>query len=392
MPTPRHAIWGSELSPFALKLRALCDYAELPYRWLPADGGRWENLRMLRAIDGAKRRRTVIHYPAPTQLDEYPLVPYLIEDGRRVFYDTSALARWLDDHHRPRTGRFFPDDDAALGFAARLIDEAFDELGLYMVHHNRWVLSAATNDAGARLAGEFARVLLPGMGGAFARRFARRQVRRLPYLFSVAPAGFSIDGLAAALTPPARSGFPPTHALLDECWAATLDAIESLLATQPYLLGERFTVADASAYGQLSMNLKDRTAAEHLERRAPTTFAWLCAIRDRQHVGSAGALRQSDRLAPLLQLIARTFLPLMVQNERAFDVARAAGETLFNEPAFDRGRALYDGTLAGQPFRAVAKSFQVRVWRELRTAWQALPDDARGALTSAAPGLVQLAA
>jgi hypothetical protein len=23
--SPRHAIWGSELSPFALKLRALCD-------------------------------------------------------------------------------------------------------------------------------------------------------------------------------------------------------------------------------------------------------------------------------------------------------------------------------------------------------------------------------
>ncbi|MGH7789391.1 MAG: glutathione S-transferase N-terminal domain-containing protein, partial [Candidatus Binatia bacterium] len=159
MPTPRHAIWGSELSPFALKLRALCDYAELPYRWLPADGGRWENYRALRAIEGAKRRRAVIRHPAPSELDEYPLVPYLVEDGQRVFYDTSALAHWLDDHHTPTAARLFPDDDAGLAFAAQLIDEAFDELGLYMVHHNRWVLSAATNDAGARLAGEFARVL-----------------------------------------------------------------------------------------------------------------------------------------------------------------------------------------------------------------------------------------
>lgn len=392
MPTPRHAIWGSELSPFALKLRALCDYAALPYRWLPAEGGRWENYCALRAIEAAKRGRTVIHYPAASELDEYPLVPYLIEDGQRVYYDTSALAHWLDDHHRPSPGPFFPDEDAGLGFAARLIDEAFDEFGLYMVHHNRWVLSAATNDAGARLAGEFRRVVLPGMRGAMARRFARRQVRRLPYLFSVAPAGFAVPGLAPALVPPAREGFPPTHALLDQCWADTLAACESLLGAQPYLLGARFTIADASVYGQLSMNLKDRSAAEQLERRAPITFASLCAIRDRRHVGSAGPLALSERLAPLLQLIARTFVPLMAQNARAYAAAHAAGETRFNEPAFDRGRALYDGTLCGQPFRAVAKSFQVRVWRDLRTAWQVLPGEARDRLTSAAPGLVELGA
>ena len=43
----------------------------------------------------------------------------------------------------------------------------------------RWVLSAATNDAGRRLAREFRRVLPPGMGARFARRFAARQVRRV---------------------------------------------------------------------------------------------------------------------------------------------------------------------------------------------------------------------
>ncbi|MGH7790321.1 MAG: hypothetical protein ACRERC_25860 [Candidatus Binatia bacterium] len=386
----RYAIWGSELSPYTLKLRALLTAAAVPFRNLPEDGTRGENLRAQWRIGRGKRRRTIERWPQLDPLDEYPLVPFLLEGDGRVLYDSSALAAWLDRFHPPRRGPLVP-DDAALAFIAQLIDEAFDEIGLYVVHHARWVVSAATNDAGQRLAREFARVLPPGGQGVMARSFARRQVRRLPYLFSVAPAGFSIDGLDAALIPPARPGFPPTHALLAGCWAATLAAFESLLAVQPYLLGDRFTVADASAYGQLSMNLKDRTAAEHLQRRAPTTFAWLCAIRDRRHVGSAGALRLSDRLAPLLQLIARTFLPLMAQNARAFDAARAAGETVFNEAAFDRGRALYDGTLNGQPFRAVAKSFQVRVWRELRAAWQALPDDARATLTGAAPELVQLA-
>jgi glutathione S-transferase len=374
-PAP-YAIWGSELSPFALKLRALFDYAELPYAWLPNEGGRLSNYRALLAIARAKRRRTVIRYPHPSDLDEYPLVPFLIENGRSVHYDTSALARWLDVQHTPRNGRLFP-DDPCLEFIAQLIDEAFDEFGLYMVHHRRWVLSARSNDAGERLAREFRHVLGPGMGASFAKRFARRQVRRLPYLFSVAAPGFAIPELPPDLTPPSRPGFPETHELLDTAWERTLDAMETVLASQPFLLGERFTVADAAAYGQLGMNLADPSAADAMRDRAPVTYAWLCGIRDRAHVGSAGTLRLDDRIRALLRCIFDTFVPLMRQNARAYQKARQTGERLFNERAFDRGRSCYDGELLGRPFRSVVKTFQVRVWRELCAAWEALPEDAR---------------
>jgi hypothetical protein len=52
----------------------------------------------------------------------------------------------------------------------------------------------------------------------------------------------------------------------------------------------------------------------------------------------------------------------------------------FNEAAFNRGRALYDGELLGRPFRSVAKTFQVRVWCELCRQWRELNPAARGAL------------
>jgi glutathione S-transferase len=269
--------------------------------------------------------------------------------------------------------------DPAVAFVARLIDEAFDEFGLYMVHHNRWVMSATTNDAGARLAGEFRRVFPPGVGGIVRRRFSERQVRRLPYLFSVAPHGFSA-GVRGALTPPAPAGFPPTHAILDDAWTAFLAAIEPVLSGRRFLLGDGFTIADAGMYGQLGMNLADPTAAEDIRRRAPKTFAWLNAIRARRHVGTSGTPVLAADLGALLAVIGRTFVPLMQQNERAYELACARGETLFNEPAFDRGRALYDGELLGRPLRAVVKTFQVRVWRELRAAWTALDRDARARL------------
>jgi hypothetical protein len=156
--------------------------------------------------------------------------------------------------------------------------------------------------------------------------------------------------------------------------------MEALLAAQPYVLGERFTIADASAYGQLSMNLIDPSAVRELRERAPRLHGWLVGIRDGAHVGSRGALFLSDALRPLLAIVMQTFAPLMVQNERAWRAAVARGETLFNEAAFDRGCALYDGELLGRPFRAVVKTFQVRVWQELRAAWSALADDDRAAL------------
>ena len=212
-------------------------------------------------------------------------------------------------------------------------------------------------------------------------------MRRVPYLFSVAPPGYTAP-VRPALVPPARSGFPPTHAVLDELWAMWVDALGGALATRPFLFGDGFTLADASVYGQLGMNLADPSAAEGLRARAPRLDAWLRAIAADRHASAMGAASLQSDLTPLLRAIGRTFVPLMLQNERAYLAAAAAGETVFSEPAFDRGRALYDGTLLGHPFRAVVKTFQVQVWRELCTAFAALAPAERahvGALLDVAP-------
>ena len=128
------------------------------------------------------------------------------------------------------------------------------------------------------------------------------------------------------------------------------------------------------------MNLVDPEAAALLEQLAPSTFRWLCAIRAGEHAAARGELVLTTAVRPLLRMISQTFMPLMKQNEDAYEQALAAGETLFNEAAFNRHRALYDGTLLGHPFRAVVKTFQVRVWRELKSTWWALAAQDRDAL------------
>jgi glutathione S-transferase len=384
-------LWGSTLSPFALKVEAMLRFAGVPLRWLPAQGRFAESLRFER------RRRALIHgrvaltWPAKDPLDEFPLVPFVFGPRGENLYDSSAIGVWLDAQGWTRESPLFPKADSALHFAARLVDEALDEVGLYLVHHNRWVVSARDNDAGARLAREM-RPLVGPFAPWLGRAFPARQVRRLPYLLSVAPDDAGFADLPARLRPPRRSGFPPTHALLDAAYARLLGALEPLLAAQPFLFGERFTVADASVYGQLAMNRADPSADARLRHLAPAVHAWVERTARGEFCGHRpdGRLALEPAHAPLLGWIADTFVPLMQQNHDAFEQHRARGETRFNEEAFDAGRALYGGVLGGHPFRSVAKSFQVRVWRDLRREWDALATDARAQLATLLPAAVEL--
>jgi len=342
------------------------EYAEQPYRCLPDEGTRLEVMLIgLRLIIG-KYKRSIERYPQLSPLDEYPLVPYLIEDGLRFQYDSSSIALWLDKRPENATRMLMP-SQGSMKFIVRLIDEAFDEFGLYMVHHQRWVTSATTTNAGARLAHEFRKLLPFFCKNLFAKHFSRRQVRRLPYLFSVAPKSH-------------RVGWPATHQLLDEAWLSYINAMEILLSSQPYILGGRFTLADASAYGQLSMNLTDKTASDRLLKLAPVTHRWLCHIRDGGHVGSDGDLVLSANLKPLLDIIMTTFIPLMKQNKAAYSEAVMSGETQFNEAAFNHHKCLYDGELKGHPFRSVVKTFQVEVWQALCENWKQLSAAEQGDL------------
>ena len=372
-------LWGVGASPYQLKMQSLLDFTGHDWERWPQQAGRRSGLSMALRLAVAKHRGKIQRFPAMSaEFDEYPAVPFYTSNGTSFYYDSSSMAYQLDQDSQRQTSLLIP-QDPKLAFICQLIDEAFDEFGLYMVHHMRWVGSAQTTPMGQMTAREFRRLLPPGGISLLARRLYRRQVARCPYLFSVAPRGYDA-GVARDRTPPSRPGFPPTHALLDEAWRRYLAAMEHLLSNQPYLLGGRFTLADASVYGQLGMNLVDPQAIAQLELLAPRTFRWLCAIREGRQNEGCGDLALTPSLEPLLRIIMSTFGMLMRQNEKAYEHAVADGETVFNEAAFDRHHALYDGHLLGYPFRAVAKTFQVRVWRELKESWQALEAQDRESL------------
>ncbi len=377
--------WGLTASPFQLKMQALADYSELDWQRRPDQTGIFKSLRTIVQLNSAKRLSRVGRYPHQVSvLDEYPAVPYYSLDNREFFYDSSALAKHLDALGASNQSLVPAAQD--LGFICHLIDEAFDEFGLYMVHHNRWVTSASTNRMGEITANEMRCAIPAPFRSSFARKLAKRQVRRLPYLFSIASPGLDA-GVVPSLTPPSREGFPATHELLNKAWRRYLTALDKLLTSRPYILGDRFTLADASAYGQLGMNLVDGRAADLLRELAPRLYQWLCFIRDSGHADSRGDLYLGAELSPLLACISDTFIPLMQQNHAAYEQAINRGQSLFNEAAFNRSEALYDGELMGFPFRSVAKTFQASTWRELCANWKNLRRNSKNSIKDAYPQL-----
>jgi len=369
-------LYSSELSPFGLKLDLMLDFAGVPHHWCPAQASFLEALRVERRVRQIRSGRRALTWPERNEWQEFPAVPFLLGPEGQDLFDSSAIGEWLDQQGSPAragTTALLPGDDPALRLAIRLVDEYLDEFGLYLVHHNRWVVSARDNDAGARLAREFASLLGP-LAAVLGPGFSRRQVRRLPYLFSVAPPDAAFEDLPRGLRPPQREGFPPTHALLEERFAALLAALETRLAESPFLFGPRLTLADASVYGQLAMNLSDPSAEAWIARDAPTLRAWLDRLSRADFSGHdpSGPLELAPGLQPLFAEVAEVFVPLMQQNLAAYERVRDTPGARFNEAGFDAGLALYDGRLGGHAYRSVAKRFQAGVWRSLREAFDAL--------------------
>lgn len=380
---------GSQLSPFHLKIAALLRFKKVPFRDFPNAGGVFENLQVSTRVNLLKAGFLKLTYPEFTELDEFPLVPFLFGPNGEHLYDSSSVAVWLDSHTNFQKDKTVKaSSDVKINFLIQLIDEFMDEFGLYLAHHARWKVSASNNDAGQRLADEMP-IKINVIRNIIAKYFSARQTKRCPYLFSVAPNRYHVPGLPLNRHPPSRVGFPPTHKLLEESYNNVLKALEPILRSRPYLFGERFTLADASVYGQLGMNLTDPSAAKWIQSEAPSVFNWLKTIDSGDfstHI-SNGNLEMDELLTPLISEVSRIYYPLMKHNEKAFLEYTDKGETLFNEKAYWKGKSLYVGEIDGHRFKSVVKTFQVKTWRQIKTQWNNLNSTHQNSLIQLFPNI-----
>jgi glutathione S-transferase len=308
-----YRIFGSELSPYSIKVRSYFRYKRIPHRWVARDSSNQEEFQRLAKL---------------------PLVPLVVAADGRTWQDSTPIIEHFETLYPEPS---IQPADPALAFLSALIEEYGDEWGNKPMFHYRWFYEADQRSAAERLA----RSMMPGLdeaGVAGAMEMVRS--RMVPRLALVGSSDATKDQIEGSLL-------------------RQLDILERHLAPRPYLFGGRPAFGDFGLFAQLHQCSTDPTPGALLRARAPAVLAWIGRMLDPVAEGGFEAWPAlAPTLAPLLRdEVGAVFLPWSVANARAL----AAGEA---QLALE---------LDGKPFCQEPQKYHAKSLAALRARYAAVP-------------------
>jgi glutathione S-transferase len=288
-----HRLFGSELSPYSIKVRAYFRYKRVPHVWI---------------------KRSPANEAEFRQYGKLPLVPTVAMPDGTGLQDSTPIMEAIDA--RFPTPSTHP-ADPALAFLSVLLEEYGDEWGNKLMFHHRWwaeVDQVAT-----------AHVLACGMAptaddetvATTAKAVRERMTSRGHFV-----------GSSASTAP-----------LIRRYFERLLEILEPHLATRRYLFGARPAVGDFGLAAQLYECSIDPTAGGIIRARATNVLDWchrMIEPRDDGPFESWATL--APTLEPLVENVGRFFLPWTTANARAIAVGASEfsveldGETYTQPP------------------------------------------------------------
>ena len=316
-------LYGMELSYFTGKLEGVLRYKELPYT------------RVLKGPIGEVEESTGTAQVPALQ----------IADGRWMT-DSTPIIAWLDEKF-PETP-VMPGDPVTRFFSLLLEDYADEWLWRPAMHY-RWDYAESAAHQGRVLAEADD---TSGMPDFLKRYFIINRQRKL---FTVG------DGVTSQ-----------TWEHVESIFHDSLSQFTNILASRPYLLGERPSIADFGFFGPMFRHFAmDPVSARIMRETAPAVFEWVARTWNARYSTCHGPLLGSVPAdwGPILDSVGTGYLPYLCANADAWKSAQAN----------------FDVTIEGAPYRNIRTSFY-RVWclEELRRHYDELPEDrkseARGIL------------
>ncbi len=313
----RYRIFGSELSPYSMKVRSYFRYKAIPHEWVVRN-----------ASNAAEFQRHA----------KLPLIPLVVTPEDQGMQDSTPILEALE--------RQFPEPsihpaEPVAAFVSALLEEFGDEWGNKWMFHYRWTYE-------------------PDQWSC-AERIARDQV----------PAGASPDELRAAAGAIRERMIPrlsfvgssaQTRPVIEGSFERTLALLEAHLARRPYLFGARPAFADFGVAHQLYECFTDPTPGKTIRARAPRTQAWIERMLDPKADGpfEPWAALEPTLLPLLRDEVGARFLPWSVANAKALE---SGAETL-------------DIALAGGRFTQRPQKYHARSLAALRARYAAASDRA----------------
>lgn len=271
-PRP-YRIFGSEMSPYSVKVRSCFRYKGLTHQWL---------LRNASNQDEYARHAKI------------PLIPLVVTPSDEGLQDSTPIIERIEALH-PQPS-IHPTEPVA-AFISALLEEFGDEWGNKWMFHYRWARDVDQVSA----AGRIARAMQPRTEHAqhveMTAQIRARMVGRVWFVGS------------NEMTAPQ----------IEASFEVALDQLEAHLMTRPYLFGGRPAFADFGLWGQLYCAWTDPTAGALIEARVPAVLAWIHRMLWPRVEGDFEPWSSlAPTLEPLLEsMVGRLFLPWSVANANA---------------------------------------------------------------------------
>jgi glutathione S-transferase len=318
MQTPI-TVYGSVVSYYTGKLEGYLRYKGIPYRLV-----RWGVAEQLRT----RRNTGAAQIPAV----ELP-------DGRWMT-DTTPMIDWFEAQ-RPDPAVIPADPLQA--FASRLVEDYAEEWLWRPAMHYRW---SYRRDALLR-----------------SREIVDEMTAGIPLPRSVKRALMRLRQHGGYVRRDGVTGETWDH--VESCYLGTLDTLEAIFASRPFLLGDAPTLADFGFFASMFRHFsQDPTPAAIMRERAPGVFEWQARLWNARP-SSTGVRLENGVPAdwgPILDRIGSQYLPYLCANTEAWK----------------GGARRHDAEIETVRYRALPVS-QYRVWclERLRRHYDALPDESK---------------
>ncbi len=309
-----YRIFGSELSPYSVKVRAYARYKKIPHTWIPRD------------------QRSNDEFGKYAKL---PLIPLVVTPDDQAMQDSTPIIERLDT--------VFPEPsihpgDPSLAFLSALIEEYGDEWGNKPMFHYRWFYEPDQQSTGERLARGMAPDLPDDQVAGLQQTIIERMVPRLSFVGSSAATKGQIEGSFLRL----------------------LAIVEAHLAHRSYLFGARPAFGDFGLAAQLWECSTDPTAGALMRGSAPRVVAWGERMLDPT---SDGEFEPWDALAP-------TLMPLLREEVGGVFFPWSAA----NAEALASGQKEFTVAIEGAPFSQQTQKYHAKSLAALRARYAAVSD------------------
>jgi glutathione S-transferase len=304
---------GVAASPYTRKMIALLRYRRIPYRII------WGN-----PVDILQEMEI-----APPKVGLLPTFLLPDELGNiQAVCDSTPITRRLDKDYSDR--EVIP-SNPALAFVDYLLEDFADEWCTKFMFHYRWYPDLGADNAGTLL----------------------------PLLHSVDLPDTSVSQFKSYITDRQRGRLHVvgsneiTAPLIDTSYRRFLDAFNSHLTHQPFVLGHRPSSCDFAFYGQLTQLIGfDPTSRQIAHDLAPRVVAWTTLMEDLcglelNEVSWCELGVSPETLKNLFKEVGKFYVPALLTNARALREKKSTWEAEINDGLWSQETFAYQGKCLG---------------------------------------------